>query len=66
MEAPKGPYLVVEGQHPVGEGLKELLPEVFGRLSGTRPDANPVIKLGTSMGVGRHTTSSPSTTSLGQ
>ena len=35
------------------EGLEELLSEVFGRLSGTRPDANPVIKLETSMGGGK-------------
>jgi hypothetical protein len=35
------------------EGLKELLSEVFGRLSETRPDANPVIKLETSMGGGK-------------
>ncbi len=35
------------------EGLKELLSEVFGRLSGAKPDASSVIKLETSLGGGK-------------
>lgn len=35
------------------EGLRSLFSEVFGRLSGRRPDSSPVIKLETSMGGGK-------------
>ena len=40
------------GTYPSG-GLRTLLSEVFGRLSGVRPEAPPIIRLETNLGGGK-------------
>jgi len=46
------PETFFAGTHP-SAGLKTLLSEVFGRLSGVEPDAPPVIRLETNLGGGK-------------
>lgn len=46
------PDVFFPATHP-SAGLKTLLSEVFGRLSGARPDAPPVIRLETNLGGGK-------------
>jgi len=46
------PGVFFSATHP-SAGLKTLLTEVFGRLSGVRPDAPPVIRLETNLGGGK-------------
>ena len=48
----RDPDLFFAATHPSG-GLRTLLTEVFGRLSGVRADAPPVIRLETNLGGGK-------------
>jgi hypothetical protein len=48
----RDPDVFFPATHP-SSGLKTLLAEVFGRLSGRRPDAPPVIRLETNLGGGK-------------
>ena len=46
------PELCMENTYPTS-GLKELLQEALGRLSGAKPNASPIIRLETSFGGGK-------------
>jgi hypothetical protein len=44
--------VAITGHHPT-VGLRDLLTEVLGRLTGKRPNASPIIRLETAFGGGK-------------